>query len=133
MYTVKFYEFCRSKLADDGILVTQAGPAGLFTANQVFSAIACTLQKAFSSVNMLVSHVPSFGDVYGFGVCANSALPDLTGKVDALIAERISDPSKLRYFDEQSYQHMKSLPKYLRAMIAAEKRLITEETPLFIM
>ena len=133
LYTVKFYQFCREKLADNGILVTQSGPAGLYTADQVFSAIACTLQKAFSSVNMLVSHVPSFGDVYGFGVCAaNGELPDLSGKIDALIEERIAEPAKLRYFDEQTYQHMKNLPKYLRSMIANEKRLITEETPLFI-
>lgn len=77
LYTVKFYEFCASKLAPGGIFVTQAGPAGLFTKEQVFTAIAVTVQKAFANIKIAVSHVPSYSDLYGFVFACKTPLPEL--------------------------------------------------------
>jgi spermidine synthase len=35
LYTAKFYEFCKTRLGEGGVFVTQAGPAGYFTKDQV--------------------------------------------------------------------------------------------------
>mmetsp|Transcript_9604 Transcript_9604/g.16243 ORF Transcript_9604/g.16243 Transcript_9604/m.16243 type:complete len:311 (+) Transcript_9604:51-983(+) len=132
LYTVRFYEFCATKLSENGVLVTQAGPAGMFTASQVNTAITKTVQKAFANARLMLTHVPSFSDMYGFAVASNADLPNLEGKVDELLAERLSDPSALRHFDDETYGNMIRLPKYVRKALAEEKRLITEETPLYI-
>jgi thermospermine synthase len=132
LYTAKFYTFCRSLLSANGLFVTQAGPAGLHTSNQVCTPIYRTLSTVFPSVVLLVTHVPSYSDTYGFCICSAQALPSLAGRVDQLLHERLIDASVLRHLDDTTYVHMASLPKYLRAALAAEKRIITEEAPLFI-
>ena len=78
LYTVKFYEFLRTKMSDNGVLVTQSGPAGLFTMTQVCTAIKNTLSKAFPSTQLMASHVPSFSDMYGYTLASVKPLPDLT-------------------------------------------------------
>jgi hypothetical protein len=87
--------------------------------------------------------------MYGFVVASNDDLEDLEGKVDELLKQRLTDSSVLRHFDEglchmytslfvsynccvETYGNMIRLPKYMRALLAAEDRLITEETPLYI-
>ena len=44
-------------------------------------------------------------DMYGFAVASNADLPNLEGKVDELLAERLSDPSALRHFDDGKIVH----------------------------
>lgn len=95
LYTVKFYEFCLTKLADDGVFVTQvasrslccappltarrsqAGPAGFFTKDQVFTAIVNTVRRAFAHTKLAISHVPSYSDLYGFVFASRSPLVEL--------------------------------------------------------
>ena len=53
--------------------------------------------------------------------------------MDKLIEERIHKPKKLRFYDEQSYINLTHLPKWLRDGVEHEDRVITEDSPLFIM
>lgn len=132
LYTAKFYAFCRSLLTADGVFVTQAGPAGLHTSSQVCTPIWRTLGTVFAAVTLMVTHVPSYSDTYGFCVCSAQPLPALAGRVDQLLRERLVDASVLRHLDDTTWLNMVSVPKYLRAALAAEKRIITEDAPLYI-
>jgi thermospermine synthase len=132
LYTAKFYAFCRTLLTENGVFVTQAGPSGLYTSDQVCAPIWKTLGTVFASVQLMVAHVPSYSDIYGFAVCGVVPLASVGGRVDQLLKERLFDVTKLRHLDEETYKHMASLPKYLRDRLAAETRIITEESPLYI-
>jgi hypothetical protein len=49
-----------------------------------------------------------------------------------LLAQRVPSHAELRYFDDETYRHMTSVPKHVRAAVRDEKRIITEQTPLSI-
>ncbi|KAG8635969.1 hypothetical protein MANES_16G084600v8 [Manihot esculenta] len=51
LYTKSFYEqILKPKLNDNGIFVTQAGPAGIFTHKEVFSSIYNTIKQVFKCI-----------------------------------------------------------------------------------
>ena len=50
--------------------------------------------------------------------------------MDARIAGRID--GELRYYDGITHRGMFSLPKYMRAALAAETRTITRDDPIFV-
>ena len=61
LYTEKFYtEVVRNKLSDDGIFVTQSGPAGILSHDQVFSPIYNTVKQVFAKAIPFSQHIPSF-------------------------------------------------------------------------
>ncbi|MBA0867630.1 hypothetical protein Goshw_002138 [Gossypium schwendimanii] len=67
LYTKSFYEkILKPKLNENGIFVTQAGPAGIFTHKEVFSSIYHTIRQVFKYVLAYTAHVPSFADTWGW-------------------------------------------------------------------
>ena len=132
LYTQEFYFLLRDRLKPRGLMVTQAGPTGLAFYQQCFSAVAKTIGSVFPNVYACEAFVPSFGSTWGFVI--GSLGPDPTSlspqDVDRRIAERESD--QLRFYDGVTHLGMFSVPKYLRTAMAAEGRLITEASPLFV-
>ena len=76
--------------------------------------------------------VPSFGSAWGFVI--GSLGPDpaaLTAEeVDRRVTQRVT--AGLRHYDGTTHRGMFSVPKYLRAALDAEKRIITNANPLFV-
>lgn len=129
LFTKPFYQLLLRRLSPEGLLVTQAGPAALQQA-EVFTAIAKTLEAAGATTIPYRANVASFGGDWGF-VLAGRAAPCLTAQqLDAALATRLSH--MLRFFDGITWQGMSALPKWLRAELAAEQRVITPETPIFL-
>ena len=132
LYTLDFYSMIRDRLAPGGLLVTQSGPASLINYTEVFTAIHHTLNQVFPIVAPYSTHVPSFGETWGFNVASLAENPaDLTPDEvnDRLSARGISN---MDYYDGVTNQSMFALPAYLRTGIASEDRIITTENPLFI-
>jgi spermidine synthase len=132
LYTREFYELLRERLRPNGMMVAQAGPTGPAFYKQCFSAVANTIGAAFPHVATYEAFVPSFGSTWGFVV--GSLGPDpaalSAGEVDRRIANRVS--GNLRHYDGITHRGMFSVPKYLRAALAGEKRVITKADPLFV-
>jgi len=137
LYTQKFYEMARTKLAEGGFFVTQGGPAGPLSCDQVFTAIHKTLATVFPVIVSWGAIIPSFADHWGFLVASKRPDYDLRAlsraEIDKRIEERIKGgASVLRYYDGYVHSGMLQLPKVIRKMIEAENRIITEETLLVI-
>lgn len=132
LYTQEFYELLRERLNPSGIMVAQAGPTGPTFYEQCFSAVASTIGSVFPTVAICEAFVPSFGATWGFVIGSQSGSPaDLTpDEVDRRIAERIT--AELRHYDGITHRGMFSIPKYLRAALASENRVITKDDPLFV-
>ena len=139
LYTQEFYDIARSKLRPGGVLVTQAGPAGLLSYTECFTAIARTLSNIFPQTYFYTAYVPAFTTPWGFVVAFTeegsgrdslqpAGLEPQT--IDELIEQRVS--SKLRYYDGVTHRSMFSIPKYLRQGIAAERRIVTDSEPVFM-
>ena len=132
LYTQEFYGLLRERLNHQGLMVAQSGPTGPAFYEQCFSAVAKTISTVFPQVFLYEAFVPSFGSTWGFVVGALGPDPAAlsVAEVDSRIAKRVGHP--LRHYDGITHRGMFSVPKYLRAALAGESRVITRETPLFV-
>jgi len=137
LYTEKFYQTVKSRLSDGGFFITQAGPAGVLTSTEVFTAIQHTLAQVFPTVFSYVVHVPSFNDCWGYHIATMKKDIDIrktaASDIDKLVEQRITGGSTaLGCFDGEWYSGLFVLPKATRAAIRNEQRIITEDAPLVI-
>ena len=132
LFTAEFYEMARRRLAPGGLLVAQAGPTGPAFYEQCFSAVANTVASAFPAMSAYEAFVPSFGATWGFVVGSLGSDPAAldAAEVDARLNERCI--GGLRHYDGETHTGMFSLPKYLRAAMKSERRVITKDDPLFV-
>jgi spermidine synthase len=132
LFTQEFYSLLKDRLKPGGLMVAQSGPTGPAFYEQCFSAVANTVGSVFSNVYLSEAFVPSFGTTWGFVI--GSTGPDPTAlsmaETDARIADRID--GDLRFFDGVTLRGMTSVPKYLREAVAAEDRIITPDSPIYV-
>ena len=132
LFTQEFYYLLRDRLKPGGLMVAQSGPTGPAFYEQCFSAVAKTVSSVFPAVFTCEAFVPAFGTTWGFvigslGPDPSSSTPE---EVDRNIAERIT--TELRFYDGITHRGIFSVPKYLRAAVAKESRVITRVNPLFV-
>ncbi|HUV75322.1 MAG TPA: polyamine aminopropyltransferase [Dehalococcoidales bacterium] len=131
LYTKEFYKLAQDRLADNGIICTQAGSASL-TELLNFTAVNNTLKSVFPIVCPYQVDVPCFGGPWGFCLASPNLNPALLSPAE--VDNRISARSLtgLKFYDGLTHQGMFSLPKYLREALAKQKRLITDKDPLYL-
>ncbi|KAF4375767.1 hypothetical protein F8388_014489 [Cannabis sativa] len=90
LYTKSFYEkILKPKLKPNGIFVTQAGPAGIFTHKEVFTSIHNTIKQVFKYVIAYTAHIPSFADTWGWVMASDQPFSVNAEEIDQRIKERI--------------------------------------------
>ncbi|XP_022858735.1 thermospermine synthase ACAULIS5-like [Olea europaea var. sylvestris] len=131
LYTKSFYEnILKPKLSDNGIFVTQAGPAGVFTHKEVFSSIYNTIKQVFKYVLGYTAHVPSFADTWGWVIASDQPLCIEAAKLDKKIAERIE--GELLYLNGASFVSSTILNKTVTKTLKNETHVYTEDNARFI-
>jgi spermidine synthase len=132
LFTKEFYQLVRDRLRSGGVMVSQSGPTGPSFYEQCFSAVANTIASVFPVVTLSETFVPSFGSTWGFVIGSLGEGPGAMSQeeVDSRIGARMT--GQLRYFDGTTLRGMVSVPKYLRESLAGEQRIITRDTPLFV-
>lgn len=132
IFTREFYRLLARRLNPGALVVAQSGPTGPAFLEQCFSAVAKTMGTVFDATYGSEAFVPAFGTTWGFMVA--SLGPDPTAlsaeQIDARIADRVT--AELRYYDGTTHTGMFALPKYLRAAMLSEDRIITRDTPLYV-
>lgn len=137
LYTTSFYTMCKAKLAPGGLLVTQSGQSSIFDCKDgVFTAINNTLKQVFPEVLPYTAYVPSFSSEWGFNLAFKDGDKESALKKFAVLDENLKnmglDGDKLKWYDSITHTRMFSLPKEVRALLAAEERVMTVENPLFM-
>ncbi|KAL2487063.1 Thermospermine synthase ACAULIS5 [Abeliophyllum distichum] len=131
LYTKSFYEnILKSKLNNNGIFVTQVGPAGMFTHKEVFSSIYNTIKQVFKYVLAYTAHVPSFADTWGWVIASDQPLCFEAAKLDKKIAERID--GELLYLNGASFFSSTILNKTITKTLKNETHVYTEVNARFI-
>ena len=130
LVTREFYEIACEKLSPAGVISLQAGTVSLNDL-ECYAAIQKTLEGVFPVVAPCWASIPSFALPWGFSV--GSKQQDPRGlrpeDVDKLVADRIVGP--LRYYDGVTHRMTFLLPKYIRARLESEARIIEDNHPLF--
>lgn len=133
LYTKEFYEMCKSKLAPGGILVTQAGQAGIKRHHVVWSPIHSTLKAVFPRVLPYNQAIYSFLDEWGWQLAlSDGAAPYKleAEEIDKRIAERVT--GELKFLDGVSWQGLFALSKVHRKTLAEETCVMTKGTHRFM-
>ncbi|KAK7261028.1 hypothetical protein RIF29_27331 [Crotalaria pallida] len=131
LYTKSFYEkILKPKLNDNGIFVTQAGPAGIFTHKEVFTSIYNTVKQVFKYVMVYSTHVPSFADTWGWVMASDRPLSIGPEEMDQRIGARID--GELLYLNGAWFQSSSIMNKTVSLSLKNETHVYTEENARFI-
>ncbi|MCO5579915.1 hypothetical protein L7F22_033782 [Adiantum nelumboides] len=133
LYTKGFYEtIVKPKLNPGGILVTQAGPAGILSHKEVFTSIYNTLRQVFKYVVAYSAHVPSYADTWGWVMASDQPFTQISAidELDCKIKQRIK--GELRYLDGATLHASTILNKMVRESLAKESHVYTEDSARFL-
>ncbi|XP_047334641.1 thermospermine synthase ACAULIS5-like [Impatiens glandulifera] len=131
LYTKSFYEsVIKSKLKKDGIFVTQAGPAGVFSHTEVFSCLYNTLRQVFKYVVPYSAHIPSYADIWGWIMASDSPLVLNSDELDLKIKQRIEGEN--RFLDGKTFASASILSKAVRKSLDNETHVYCEGSERFI-
>ncbi|MEX2145915.1 MAG: polyamine aminopropyltransferase [Candidatus Rokuibacteriota bacterium] len=131
LFTREFYTLIRDRLTPGGAMTMQAGMTKVGELN-FFTAIHRTLRDVFPVVAGYQAFISCFGTPWGFITATKKVDPrrQTVEAVDQLVAERIKGP--LAYWDGQTHQHSFGLPRFIRAQIDAQRRVVTDAHPLIV-
>ncbi|HUF92710.1 MAG TPA: polyamine aminopropyltransferase [Candidatus Limnocylindria bacterium] len=131
LFTREFYTLIRDRLTPGGAMTMQAGMTKVGELN-FFTAIHRTLRDVFPVVAGYQAFISCFGTPWGFITATKKVDPrrQTMEAVDKLVAERIKGP--LAYWDGQTHQHSFGLPRFIRAQIDAQTRVVTDAHPLIV-
>lgn len=131
LYTKSFYEnILKPRLTDNGIFITQAGPAGINTHKEVFSSIYNTIRQVFKYVVAFTAHVPSFADTWGWVMASDHPIVINAEDMDEKIQNRID--GELLYLNGVTMLSSTSLNKTLSQSLLQETHVYTEENARFL-
>jgi spermidine synthase len=124
LFTTKFFRSVSRVLADDGLVIMQAGeidPSDL----RIISTTLSTLRAVFPWVALLHTFVPSFHCLWGIALAGKRPFELEPADLAARIAALPSDA--LQVYDEHQHRAMLRLPKFLQQQVDAPGRVITGE------
>jgi len=131
LFTREFYRIVLDRLTEGGLIAVQAG-SGSLTELLNLTAVNNTLKSVFPIVVAYVVAVPCYGGPWGLCIASRKNDPGLLSpeEVNRRIAARSLKGLKL--YDGQAHQGMFSLPLYLRDALAKQRRIITDDNPLYL-
>ena len=131
LYTQSFYSLLRRRLNPGGVAAVQSEQC--MTGNlKAFTAISHTLGSVFPRVFPYHAMIPSFSLDWGFNLASLGPSPTelAAQEVDRRLEERGCD--SLSSYDGEAHLGMFMLLKNVRAALAEETRVITEDDPLVV-
>jgi spermidine synthase len=149
LYTKELYQHVATRMAPNGVFVTQAGIADAVPPPHAdagdrdttcFGPIKNTLAEVFDVVFPYTQSIPSFGSDWGFvmafspseGESKDNAIFS-SETVDTLIEGNIKGgKSALQMYDGITHQRMFHLTKAVRKQLASDSRIMTKDNPVFM-
>ena len=131
LYTDSFYSLIKDKLNPNGLVAIQSEQC--MTGNMdAFTAIVNTLKTVFPGVFPYHAMIPSFSFDWGFTLASLGPNPKQLSReeVDKRLKNR--GCNALSFYDGELHEGIFTLSKYTRAAVEAEKRIITDDNPLFV-
>jgi spermidine synthase len=131
LYTREFYRIVLDRLTGSGLIAVQAGSASP-TELLNLTAVNNTLKNVFPMVVQYSAYVPCFGGPWGFCLASRQHDPSKFSpdELDGRIAAR--SLGSLRFYDGFTHRNMFSLPRYIREALLKQKRIITDNKPLYL-
>lgn len=136
LYEQEFYQELKTNgvLNEGFVLVTQSGPGGFCSVQEVGTVIHHTLSKAFNFVIPYTTHISSFFDQWSFNLAYDSKIYSdprqrIPTEINQELVKRL-DPKSLTFYDGLCHQGIFGLPKCISLLYEQEKRIITATSPI---
>jgi spermidine synthase len=136
IFTRQFYALAHEHLGPGGVIAAQAESTDLGVLDGHL-AIVRTLATAFPGALGYHTHVPSFGESWGFAIgckagATGSVVPSAltVEQVDRALAAR--GCARLRFYDGLTHRRLFSPPKHERALAVQPGPVITDDNPLIV-
>eukprot|EP00484_Ammonia_sp_Unknown_P020483 CAMPEP_0197043706 /NCGR_PEP_ID=MMETSP1384-20130603/19907_1 /TAXON_ID=29189 /ORGANISM="Ammonia sp." /LENGTH=351 /DNA_ID=CAMNT_0042475047 /DNA_START=76 /DNA_END=1131 /DNA_ORIENTATION=+ len=134
-YFKEFYQVCREKLSEHGIMAVQSTACDLYLHHEAFTVIVNTLKSVFNEgVVPYSAYVPSFYAEWGYCLVFKRAVPDWFHDaqiIDGVLQRKLGTDGvdALRHYDGETHMKMVHLPKWLRKAIEKEDKRMTKNSP----
>ena len=130
LFTKQFYKIVCDKLAKDGLFSLQADNFNHLD-NETFTAIHKTLREIFPIVKAARIFIPSYDDTWGFIIASKKYDPQKI--LPSEIAKRMKNRkvNGLKFYDSEIHRSLFVLPKDLQRLIQQQKRIISDNNPIF--
>ena len=128
LYTKQFYEIARSKLREEGVLVTQS--TSPTHSPRIYSSIKTTLSKVFKHVNPFHFYVPSFSALWSITIASNTA--EAHSLTSSTVREALAKNSVqgLRFYSPEIHEALTKLTQVYDSYIKLTGDVITDENPV---
>jgi spermidine synthase len=136
IFTREFYALAHERLVPGGTIAVQAESTDLGVL-EGHLAIVRTLGAVFPVALGYHTHVPSFGESWGFAIGCKAGLSGVVDPsglgvehVDRVLAAR--GCTNLRFYDGLTHRRLFSPPKHERALASLPGPIITDDNPLIV-
>lgn len=130
LYTKEFYSLVKSRLKNDGLMVTQA--TSIFHSPECFTKIYNTVKTVFPVARAFKAEVPAYSSVWGFVLGSKKHDPvNLNPKlINKILRER--GVKNLKFYDGLTHQIMFTFSKHLRKLLQKEKEIVKDSKPVYM-
>lgn len=131
LYTVEFYNIVKSKLNNDGIMVTQATSTSYSV--RTFATIYRTIASVFPVARAYQVYMHSFDSTWGFimGSLKYDPLSLTSDEVNNRIRNRMA--AELRFYDGDIHRALFAIPKHIRRVLEDPSIIpATDNKPTFL-
>ena len=122
LFTLRFFREVARVLADDGILILQAGELDLAEL-RIARAVRSTLREVFPWTQLIHTYVPSFHAIWSVRLAAKRPFE----LYPADLAARIAKIPGLRMYDLHRHRAMLELPRFIQEGLEQPGEIITGE------
>ncbi|MEM4699972.1 MAG: polyamine aminopropyltransferase [Candidatus Nezhaarchaeales archaeon] len=130
LYTREFYDIARSKLTDEGVMVTQA--TSTTYSFKCFVSIARTVAASFPIARAYRAWVPSFVSEWGFVIGSKAHDP---AKLSArVVARRMRERGvrPLKFYTAKLHRHLFTHPRHIEEALKREGEIVRDGAPVFM-
>jgi len=126
VYTKEFYELCKNRLRENGILALHNDSP--FFCSKAFNVISKTLDSVFPHKLQHIGYVVGYMLDFAFAVCSREPLPSLSEEeLERRLTER--GVGELLYYTPRLHTGMGALPGYARKILESPCDISTDAAP----
>lgn len=126
LFTTELFEKLHKKLAPNGAISIQAGPASLVESKTLLPRICATLNTVFPIVRPYQVFVPTYGSPLGMALATTNTEPfPSPTQIDKLFDEKVK--GEFHVLDGNSFHAHFAMPRCVQIAIANEKQIFTSE------
>ncbi len=129
VYTKEFYELCKDRLNDDGLISLHNDSPFFYP--EAFNVITKTLKTVFPYCFQFVTFIPGYLLDFAFSVCSATSSPEISA-ADAKSIVKNQGLEDLKWYSPDMHESLFNLPLYAKRILEKHCQISTDSQPYVI-